>query len=437
MKEKLVLIGAGSAMFTGALITDVVRRGWECELGLVDIDPEALAVAEGLSKKVIEARGAPIKLTASVDRRDVLSDATLVVTTIAVGGRRAWERDVVIPRKYGIYQPVGDSVMPGGTSRALRMIPPMVDIARDVLDLAPDALFFNYANPMTAVCRAVRKATGAEITGLCSGVWGIGQQLADVLGVESRDLRYTAVGLNHLTWFLEVRARGQDLMPKLRREADRRVAEGNRPGTLCWQLLRTFGAFPAVGDGHVLEFFPTLFPDGTFGGLKIGLEWHPFEDIIAAGDRIYDQMREMAFSQEPLDEAYFEHAGGEGESQQFTDIIESIRLDQGRLFSVNLPNSGQAPNLSPEAILEAPAMATASGLKPIAQRPLPPGIAGTLATRLAWVETVVEAALEGSRQKFVQALVLDGWVKSVEMANRLADDLLAAQAEHLPRFAGR
>ncbi len=434
MQEKAVLIGAGSAMFTGALVADMVKRGWEGELGLVDTDPEALAVAEGLAKKVLSARRAGLKLTASTDRREVLSRASVVVTTIAVGGRRAWEQDVFIPRKYGIYEPVGDTVMPGGTSRCLRMIPPMVAIAKDVLDLCPQALFFNYSNPMTAICRAVRKDTGAELIGLCSGVWGIAQQLCNELKMEWPDFRYTAVGLNHLTWFTEVRSKGEDLMPRLREIGDRKLAGGDGPGTLCWQLLKTFGAFPAVGDGHVLEFLPTLFPDGTFGGQKIGTEWHPFENIIAGGDRIYAQMQELALSDKPLPPDYFEHAGGEGEMQQVTDIVESIRRDEGTCFSVNMPNVGQAPNLPAEAVVEGPALAVAGGPKPVAQRPLPSGIVGTLATRLAWVETVVQAALEGSRDKFVQALVLDGWVSSIGTANRLADDLLQAHARYLPQF---
>ncbi len=438
-----MLVGAGSAMFTGALLTDIVRRGWECELGLVDTDPDALAIAEGLSEKVVATRDAPVTVNASTDRREVLPGATVVITTIAVGGRRAWEQDVKIPRKYGIYQPVGDSVMPGGTSRCLRIIPPMVEIAQDVLDLAPEALFFNYANPMTAICRAVRKETGAPIVGLCSGVNSIGRDLARQLEVDPSDFEYTAVGLNHLTWFTELRERGQDVMPRLKeiaaRELTRRAAEPEAydlPGGLCWQLLQTFGAFPAVGDGHVLEFFPSLFPTGEFGGKKIGVAWHPFERIITWGDGIYDEMREKAFSKKPLEDDYFEKIAGEGEQEQCIDIIESIRLDKGEIFSANLPNSGQAPNLPPEAVLEAPTMATAAGMKPIAQRPLPPGITGTLATRLQWVETVIEAALEGSRQKFIQALVLDGWVKSVDMAAQLADELLAAQAAHLPQFAG-
>jgi len=442
MKEKVVLVGAGSAMFTGALLTDIVRRGWECEVGLVDTDPDALAVAEGLCRKLIAATGAPLTVSASTDRRQVLRDATVVITTIAVGGRRAWEQDVFIPRKYGIYQPVGDSVMPGGTSRCLRVIPPMVEIAEDVVELCPEALFFNYANPMTAICRAVRKHVGANIIGLCSGVWSIGLSLAKELQVDPADLRYTAVGLNHLTWFTEVRARGEDMMPRLHELAEEHLArqsgpeQYSQPGGLCWQLLKTFGAFPAVGDGHVLEFFPTLFPNGEYGGQKIGLEWHPFEKIITWGDGIYEQMKEKAFSKDPLESDYFDEIAGEGEHEQCVDIIESIRTDAGRVFSANLPNSGQAPNLPPEAVLEAPTMATAAGMKPLAQPPLPSGVAGTLASRLYWVETVVEAALKGSRRKFVQALVLDGWVSSIPMAEQLADELLAAHAKHLPRFAG-
>ena len=434
MKEKLVLIGAGSAMFTGALVADVADRRWEGELGLVDADSEALAVAEGLCKKIIQAKKSSLKLSASLDRTDILPGATVVVTTVGVGGRRAWEQDVFIPRKYGIYQPVGDSVMPGGTSRALRMVPPMVEIAKDVVELAPKALFFNYANPMGVVCRAVRKETKAEMVGLCSGVWGIGNQLARFLSVEASEFQYTAVGMNHLTWFTEVRSKGEDLMPRLRQRVEESLKAGKPPGHLCSRLFQVFGAFPAVGDGHVSEFFPGLFPDGNpEGRLPPNHRWS-FEGIIREGDRIYAEMKEKAFSKEPLEPDYFEKNRGEGEHEQATEIVESIRMDLGRVYSANLPNTGQVPNFPPEAILECNALATASGMKAITQPPLPPGIVGTLATRFAWVETVVEAAMEGSRDKFVQALILDGSVTSIEMAEKLADELLAAHAEHLPQF---
>jgi len=454
-REKVVLIGAGSAMFTRGLMADLIRRNEELDLALVDIDPDALAVAEGLSRKMIAARRAPIRLSAYTDRRRALPGATVVICTVGVGGRRAWEQDVLIPRKYGIYQPVGDSVMPGGTSRALRMIPAMVAIAEDLLELAPKALFFNYGNPMAPVCRGVRKATSAEVVGLCHGVFGVGRYLADTLGVESSQFTYTAVGMNHLTWFIEARGCGQDAMPRLREVAAGKLSHlsqgaspsispdkagaADRSGSpveelqpFSWHLFRLFGAFPAVLDRHVTEFFPQFFAGGCYYGKTLGVDAYGFEATIAHGDRIYTEMCDLAASPEPLPADYFEHIGGEHE--QVIDIIASIRADAGRVYSMNLPNRGQVPNLPAEAIVESPAVADAGGIRPITQRPLPAGIVGTLATRLAWVETVVEAALEGSRAKFVQALVLDGAVSSLDMAEKLADELLSAQAQYLPQF---
>lgn len=430
MKENVVLIGAGSAMFTKGLVADLILRGWEADLALVDIDAEALAVAEGLTRKMIEAKRAKVKLRASTDRREVLSGASAVICTIGVAGRRGWERDVFIPRKYGIYQPVGDSVMPGGTSRALRMIPAMVDVARDVLELAPGALFFNYGNPMAPVCRAIRKATGAPVVGLCHGVFGVAGYLAGVLGADAGDFAYTAVGMNHLTWFTEVRVRGEDAMPRLQGIAKDKC--GGEDSPFSWQLTDLFGAFPAVRDRHVTEFFPQFFAQGKYRGKTLGVDVYSFEETIAGGDSAYESMREDALSKEPLGEGYFERMSGEHE--QVLEIIESIRTDSDRVYSANLPNTGQVPNLPRDAILESPAVATGAGLRAIAQPPLPEGLAGTLATRLRWVDTVVEAALEGSREKFIRALVIDGSVDSLDTAIALADELLAAHADYLPQF---
>lgn len=438
MKEKIVLVGAGSAMFTRGLVADIIGRGWEVDLALVDIDPEGLEIARRLSERLVRARNAPVKISASTSLRELLPDATCVISTIAVGGRRGWEQDVFIPRKYGIYQPVGDSVMPGGSSRALRMIPAMVDIARDVMDICPDALFFNYANPMTANCSAVRKATGADMVGLCHGVFHIGHFLADKLGVEHDRLKYTAVGLNHLTWFTELRVDGCDAMEHLQKigeavlNSDLVKTDPASVSPFSWQLLKLFGAFPAVLDRHVCEFFPQYFRDGDYYGQKLGVDAFSFEETIALGDRIYDEMKQAAFSDDADTDEYLTHIGGEHE--QVVDIIESIRRDRGYVFSANLPNSGQIPNLPMGAIVEGPVVADASGLHPICQPPLPAGIAGTLVRHLSWVEILVEAALEGSRDKFVQSLVIDGSVKSMVEAGQLADELLAAHSQSLSQF---
>ncbi|NLG51962.1 MAG: hypothetical protein GX552_17790, partial [Chloroflexi bacterium] len=260
-------------------------------------------------------------------------------------------------------------------------------------------------------------------------------------GVDLATLRYTAVGMNHMTWFTEVRVNGQDAMPRLHDVAKHKIAEaaeGKVDNPFSWQMLQLFGAFPAVLDRHVTEFFPQLFATGEYGigaaeRKTLGVDVFSLEETIAYGDRIYAQMKEDALSQEPLPADYFERVGGEHE--QVVEIIDSIRRDTGRIYSVNLPNTGQVPNLPMDAIIEAPAVAEANGLRAITQPELPVGIVGTLATRLAWVETVVEAALEGSRDTFVQALILDGAVRSVQMAEELADELLAAHAAYLPQFA--
>ncbi len=449
--EKFVLIGAGSAMFTRGLVIDLINTGLEIDLALVDIDPEALDAAYRLSAKMITARQASIRLSASLDRREVLKGATVVITTIGVGKRRAWEQDVYVPRKYGIYMPVGDTVGPGGTSRALRMIPPMVSIAQDVLDLAPDALFINYGNPMAPVCRGVRKATGANMIGLCHGTHNTAGYLAKILDVSRAELSYTAVGINHMTWFTQVAVKGKDSMPDLHQigcqvlanvdealEAAKKGAslphfsspfESSLAHPFSWQCLEWFGAFPAPLDRHVTEFFPQFFRRGAYYGKTLGVDEFSFEGTIAQGDEIYADMRAAASGPQPLTEEYFEKLGGEHE--QAIDIILAIRHGQTRVYSANLPNTGQVPNLPLGAVIESPAISSYRGLQPVALSPLPSGIVGTLATRFQWVETVVEAALEGSREKFIQALVLDGAVDSPDMAAKLADDLLATQAAYL------
>ena len=451
MSERIVLIGAGSAVFTRGLVTDLIRLGVKADLALVDIDPHALQVAEALTRKMVEVKKAPIRVRASTDRCDVLKDATAVICTIGVGGRRAWEQDVFIPRKYDIYAPVGDTVGPGGSSRALRMIPAMVDIARDVLELAPNALFFNYSNPMAAVCRAVNKATGANMVGLCHGVKWVASIIAEFLYEPLGDMGYTAVGINHLTWFTKVSLRGEDAMPRLREIAKQRLAAGvpndSMPtypyAAMDWphhnlfslELLLRFGAIPSALDRHVTEFFPQFFRAGHYYGQQLGIDAFSFETTIAEGDETFAAMEKEAFESQPLPVDYFERE--EGDHELVMDIINAIRNNKELTVSANLPNTGQVSNLPRHAIIESPAVTKNGNLHALQQDPLPPAIVGTLATRYQWVETIVESALEGSRDKFIQALVLDGYVESFDMATKLADELLAEQASYLPQFQER
>jgi alpha-galactosidase len=322
------------------------------------------------------------------------------------------------------------------------MIPARVAIAADVERLCPSALFFNYGNPMSAVCRAVRKATGASMVGLCHGVFHVTRQLAGWLDSPLDALEVNAVGINHLTWFTHVAVDGVDRIPALRALARDRIEAVRACGTpqeagvedpFTWELTDLFGAFPAVLDRHVVEFFPHVFchEDGYYGR-TLGVDVFSFEETIEAGDERFARMRAVALSDAPLAPEELQPRGGEHE--QVTDIVESIRDDSGKLFSANVPNRGQLSNLPSDAVIECPCRADSSGLRPLQQPPLPPGLCGTLATRFQWVETVVDAALSRSRRLLIQALLLDGSVDSIATAEALADDLLAAHTEWLGEF---
>ncbi|MCK5733109.1 MAG: hypothetical protein KAI38_02920, partial [Candidatus Latescibacteria bacterium] len=214
--KSIVLLGAGSAAFTSGLLADLISEGREWDIRLVDIDPSNLDVAFLLAERMIESQGAQLSLSRNLDRCEAIAGADVVVATIAVGGRRAWEQDVLIPRKYGIFQPVGDTIMPGGIFRALRMIPTMVEIAKDVREIAPDAHFFNYSNPMAAICRGIRKAAGVPVVGLCHGIPGTQRYLANFLGVDVGRCDFNWVGINHLTWIFEFRVDQRDVWPQVR-----------------------------------------------------------------------------------------------------------------------------------------------------------------------------------------------------------------------------
>jgi alpha-galactosidase len=455
-RRRLVLIGAGSAVFTRGLVADLIVSPdlgpWS--VGLVDIDPGALQTAEGLCRRMVEAQGADIDVDASLDRRELLSGADVVVTTIGVGGRRAWEDDVRIPRRYGIYQPVGDTVMPGGISRAMRMIPAMIDIARDVGDLCPDALFFNYGNPMTANCWAVRKATGVPVVGLCHGTFHVERQLAAFIGAPPEQVTSTFVGLNHLTFILDLRWRGRDAWPLARA----RLAEGKGEAVdwsplqerfpewegydasafpagdnpFSWSLFETLDAYPAVNDRHVVEFFPERFPGGRYQDGTLGVDVFSIERTIEGGDRTYAEMRAQALGEQPLDRRIF--ARGPGEHEQLVEILRAIWGDERRVYAVNLPNRGAVPNLPGDAVLEMPAVAMAGGLRGVQILDLPEPLAAILARKLAATRLTVEAALRGSRDLLVEAMWVDGAVSDPDVALRLADDLLLAQRPYLPQF---
>jgi alpha-galactosidase len=451
-KQKMVLVGAGSAMFTQGIVIDWIKQQPEgdWEIALVDINPVILEATEKMVRRFMSVADRPAKITATVERKDVLDGATIVICTIGVGSRRAWEQDVFVPRQFGIFQPVGDSVGPGGVSRSMRMIPPMVAIATDCDRMCPNARFINYGNPMTAVVRALWRRTNVRPVGLCMGTEDSLIALARMAGVPPKSVTGRWAGLNHLTWILEIRSEGRDLWPVIRQRLAERRARGidrtswggpfgdeKHPEMLTfpfsWELFDEFGAFPAPMDRHVTEFFLERFPRGQYYGSTLGVDAYSFERTIAVGDRIYDDTITMAGQTGPIDKAKL--LGTTGEHEQALEIVDSFFYDKRRWYSANLPNDGIVSNLPPDAILEVPAVATQEGMvaAPIGEIPIP--IASVLLRRLGAVEATVDAALTGNRKTMAEALILDGGVYDYATAEKLTEALLKAQAEHLPQFS--
>ena len=450
-RRTLVLIGAGSAVFTRGLLADLIGATdlGDWDIRLVDVDETHLGVAHGLAQKMIDARGVGdhIRVTASLDRRAALPGADFIVTCVGVGGRDAWQADWDVVMKHGIFQPVGDSIMPGGISRLMRTTPVIVEIARDIAELAPDAFFFNYSNPMTANVQAIHEYAGLDPVGLCHGMHHIQRELAQLIDVPFERTSTLYAGINHLTFIYDFRVDGTDAWPLIRERVDRELAEtpnaeiiGNifydEPSAwhnpFAWELFRTYGAFAAAGDRHVVEFFPERFTTGDYYGKKLGIDAYSLAEILEWGENRYQGMRRQAIGEEPLDESIFERSGGEQE--QLIAIIRSITNDSREMFSCNVINRGLVPGLPYGAAVEIPGVATARGIRPISVPDLSVALTAILNRRLSSVAIAVEGAMTGNRDLIVEAMLADGAVFDPDKARALTDELIATQQKYLPRF---
>jgi alpha-galactosidase len=453
MRRVLVLIGAGSAVFTRGLLADLIsaRDLGDWEIRLVDTAVEPLRKAVGLAQKMIDARDAAahINVVGSTDRRQVLPGADFVVTCVGVGGRPGWQTDHEICMQHGVFQPVGDSVMPGGISRLLRTTPVLVDIARDVVELAPDAFFFNYSNPMTANVMAMARWAGAHnVVGLCHGMHHVQHHLAAFIDKPFEQTSTLYAGINHLTFIYDFRWRGEDAWPLVRAKVDAELAEPADPDDIgnifadgtkawnnpfSWEIFRRYGAFPAAEDRHVTEFFPQRWAGGKYYGKTLGVDAFSVPEILEWGENRYQSMVAQADGSQPLDETIFDRSTGEQE--QLIAIIRSVLTDSREMFSCNVINNGAVPGLPADAALEIPGVATARGIRPVAVPDLSTPLTAILAQRLSSVYLAMEAAMTGDRDLAIEAVIADGAVTDPDAAARLTNALIDAQLRHLPRFA--
>ena len=450
--RSIVLVGAGSTVFTPGLMRDLVGSrtfdGWTVHL--VDLNAEAADVMARVGRRMAEARGADLTFVPHTDRREALPGARIVTTTIAVGAAEGWRLDLEVPGRYGIAQTVGDSVGPGGVLRALRHVPELVAIARDVADLAPGAQLVNYSNPLTANVRAVAAATGVPVVGLCHGTAHTLTRLNADLGLADRadEVHATFAGLNHLCWLLDYRLGAEDLYPRLAALVAERAGDRDAPSTstegvhlaVSADLFRTFGRYPAPGDRHVAEFFGWYLRGADGAGadedrLPWGLQGGRDDTIryIDAKSDLWQRLHDQADGRLP---AVPVDGGGDQEAERLVSIAEALVTGHEHVeLAVNLPNAGAIANLPPDAVVEVPAVVGARGVTGLAVGPLPPAVAAVLTARAEQQELTVQAALRGDRELAVQALALDPLVPGPDVARRILDDAVRAHGRTMSAFA--
>ncbi len=422
---KTTIIGAGSASFGLGSLRDAVRqqelRG--STLVLVDLDPEALDRMARLAQLMSEAAGARLKIQATTDRRKALRGADFVVTAFAVNRDALWKLDYQVPLKHGIKQVNGENGGPGGLFHTLRNVPIILGIARDMEELCPDALLINFSNPESRLCMAVDRYTSIRAIGLCHGIHGQLGQLSRVMGVPCENLDCKAAGLNHFTWIQDLRLKdtGKDAYPLLREK----LADFD-PAFEPFQryLFQRFGLYPSPGDNHSGEYVAWAWEFGVRG-------WD-FEAGARYREEQAKRIEALLSGSESVKKLVTRPSG-----ERAFPIIGGILSNSNHLeLAVNIPNNGCIPNLPADAIVEVPAVISGAGVQGLRVDPLPEGIAALCNTQVEVQRLAVDAAVLGSRELALQALLADPVVQSYSAAEKTLDELLALEAEYLPQFAG-
>lgn len=444
---KVTLIGAGSREFAGKIVRDLLLSEPIAEKGLeivlMDIAAEPLAEMETYTRQLIERLDHAATVSATTDLNDAVAGAAFVVTAIEVDRYHYWSQDFTIPRKYGFKQVYGENGGPGGLFHALRQFGPLLEIARAIEAHAPDALFLNFSNPEHKVCEAISRLTSVKVVGLCHGYFYGVRQISALLDIPSDQLELPAAGINHFTWFQAVRDKvtGEDLYPRLRElehEANW-VSDWHEIG-LSRILFRRFGLWPSPSANHIGEYISwaddyvpaqlQYFNDpGDGSPWREGAstpEWH-YHIGLADTDRPFHAPRPSgALEDQPL----------EASEELAIPIIEWVACGVERpLPAVNIPNRGAIPGLPDDMVVEVPARAENGTLVPLPMEALPEGIFAMVRLQGSIHKLLVEAYVEQSKAKLLQAILLDPIVDNHNRAVAMLDEFLELQKDALPPLA--
>ena len=433
---KIAMIGAGSIVFSKTLMTDILATPalQGAELALMSPTRSKLEKVENYVQRVIDDNGLGAKVWATTDRRGALEDADYVVVMIQIGGVDAFGVDYQVPMKHGVDQCIGDTLGPGGIFRALRAIPVLVDIAKDMESLCPEALFLNYANPMAPCCWALGRESSVTSVGLCHGVQTTLDLISGYVGVPKEDIDHLCAGINHMGWFLRLEHEGKDLYPTLKANCEKPEYYVNEK-VRC-EVMRQFGYFMTESTGHLSEYVP------WFRSSQRALDLYCDEpDFGGATGAYYNWCRTVADAFKGQDVLADEPTDLPGRSAEYcSNIIEAIETDSSFRFSANVRNDGFITNLPNGACVEVPTYVDRTGLHPTTVGDLPVQCAALNQSNVSVQGLAVEAALTGDPELVVQACAMDPLTSAcltLAETREMVSEMFAASSQWLPQFEGR
>ena len=431
---KIVTIGGGSS-YTPELVEGFIKRYNELpvrELWLVDIEAgkEKLEIVGNLAKRMVKKAGIPMEVHLTLDRREALKDADFVTTQIRVGLLDARIKDERIPLSHGVIGQETNGA--GGMFKALRTIPVILDIDKDMAELCPNAWIINFSNPAGMVTEALLKyGINKKVIGLCNVPIGMEKAAANMLDVDHSRIRMDFFGLNHMVFGKEIYLDGTNVTVKVMDA----MAEG-KLGSIVknikdfeWDkdFIRALGMMPCPYHRYYFQTEEMLEDE-----LK---EFSKGETRAEVVKRLEKDLFEL-YKDEHLDikPPQLEKRGGAYYSDAACRLIYSIYNDKGDIQPVDVRNNGAISGINENSAVEISCIITKDGPKPIAMGTIAPSVNGLIQTIKGFETLVVEAAIEGNYEKALMALAMNPLIPSEKMAKTLLDELLEAHKDYLPQF---
>jgi len=433
---KIAFIGAGSFVFTRNLVRDIFTYPAlsETEIALMDIDEERLSYAKDSVEKIIKAGNYPGKVSATLNRREALDGADGVICTLLIGGLDVWRRDLEIPMKYGVDINIGDTRGPSGIIRALRHIPVLLDVCKDIEKYCPNAVFLNYTNPMAMLVRAMQERSKVKVTGLCHSVKGTAKQIAGWTGVPFDELTYLCAGINHQAFFLDLHWKDKDIYPLLAEAV-------KRPEVYNEEIVRNemylhLGYYVTESSGHNSEYCSWFRkrPDLIEKYCNQGTSWNPGKSLYAIDlQNEKNKKWKNEFSTFMDDKTHLKR-GDEYAAGIFNAVIGDGTMYH---FNGNVRNFGLIDNLPEGCCVEVPVIASRRGFEPIHAGPLPDQLAVLVNTSARCEELAVQGCLEGDPKKIFYACAFDpltSAVCSLAEIKKMVEEMLEVNKDYLPQF---